>query len=934
MGLVGRRAELAVLREYLHTVRERHCGLVLVAGEPGVGKTRLATEAADLARARGFHVAWAHCRETEGAPAYWPWTQALRAVLRQVPAEDHPEEAADLAPLLELSAAAPSGADRFRLFDAAIRLLERVAELRPLLLVFDDLHRADAPSLRLLRFVAAGAGDAPLLLLGTYRDTEVGYDDPLTRLVGENVSSERCSLLHLSGLNVEETRDLMAQLLGPEAPIDVAELHERTGGNPFFVTEVLRGDPHAGVPATVEAAIRARLRALPQDTTEALGAAAVLGRDIDTGLLARLTDRPRDKVADALAPAMRAGLLVPHPELAGTYRFVHVLVQQVGYTDLGETEREHLHDQAVRVLEAQPETTVAASDLASHAVRAAAVPGGRSRAHAHALRAARRAAARLAYEEAARWYAAALDVARDEQRLDVLLELGDVAGRAGLSTDARSAYEEAWQLAASRGTLPLLGQAALGVGDIVVSAGTVDAGLVRLLEQTLSRIGGQDPYLRVRVLARLAVELYWGPDLARARALARQAVSAARRLGDDHALAAALDAEQFVLRGPGLLEVRVRLGEELVALASRLGDEELELRARRLLVPDRLQQHHLPAADAELESLAAFAGQTRRPLARWYVLMYRATRATIVGRYDDALGLIDEMEALGQRIDAQPTPIYALAQRFVVLRDLGRVHDVENPLRDLCARYPIFATTQAMLALLLAESGRRDEAAVLFESLTADRCESAPPDSLWLATIALLAETAARLGDAGRGETLYELLAPFAGQAIVQGVVSWYGAVDYYLGLAAGASGRVDDAEAHLEAARRFHERWGAVPFLAATLADHSALLRRRDAPGHRQRARTLAAEAQGHARRIGMARLLPASGSGLTAREHEVLEQLADGASNKEIARRLVISVHTVERHVANIYTKLGVRNRAEATAVALRGRSASRPGPSTAGR
>lgn len=920
LPLVGRSDAWAALDHALEAAGEGQPQLVVVSGEPGIGKTRLVAEFAEHAEA-GAVVAWGRCRETEGAPAYWPWTQVLRTVFRHLSDEEIPAETEEVTPLLDLSTAS-TGTDRFRVFEAVGRVLEQVAQRWPLLLVFDDLHRADYPSLRLLRFVAGGIGDVPLLVLTTYRHTEIDPDHALVQLAEDKAGNERFSLLSLEGLSLQETVGLVEQVVGADSHLDVQAVHDQTGGNPFFLTEVLRSDPHGGVPATVEAAIRARVRRLPEPGRQLLRSAAVLGRDVDSRLLGCLTERSPTEVAESLEPALAAGLLIAHPGVAGAYRFAHVLVQQVLYAGLSDSERERLHDHATEVFEGLSDADVTASEIAGHALRATGVAGGRQRARAHALRAARLAAGRLAYEDAAGWYATALEVApgTDEQRVAVLCELGEVAARAALTTEATNAYDRAWQLADRHGWTGVLGRAALGVGEVVVSAGTVDAGLVRMLEQALARGGDTDSPLRVRLLARLAVELYWSPELPRARALATEAVSAARRLRDDGALAAALAAQQFVLRGPGRLDERLHLGEELVALASRLGDEEVELHARRLQVPDRLQRD-LIAADAEIAAFAAFAEHTRRPLARWYVLIHRAMRAGICGHYDQALAFVDEMEALGCRIDAQPTPIYGLGQRFVVLRDLGRAGEVEAELRDVCARYPIFATTRAMLAVHLAETGRSGEAGVLLDALAADRCASAPPDSLWLATVALLAETAARLERADHAETLADLLAPFSGQAIVQGVVCWYGAVDYYLGLAMGACGRLDDADAHFVAARRFHQAWAATPFLGATLADHAALLDNRDAPGDRQRARQLAAEASEHARRVGLTRLPAPRFGGLTSRERDILGRLTAGDTNKQIAGQFGISVHTVERHVTNIYNKIGARNRADATAFAFRG-------------
>jgi DNA-binding CsgD family transcriptional regulator len=931
-GLVGRGVELQALRERLNAARGGRGSVVLLAGEPGIGKSRLAREAEQLAHRRGFHVAWGRCRESEGAPPYWPWMQALRGMLAHVPARERPPETVEVEAVLSAEATAPSDGDRFRVFDAVARLLAALAERRPMLLVMDDLHRADAPSLRLLGFVAGGLAAFPVLLLGTYRDTDVELGHPLVDLIGEAASDATFTILQLQGLSLEDTAEFLRQTGGTDDGVVAVTLHQRTGGNPFFLQEIVRlgTSGPARVPTTVSAAVEARVRRLPGESQELLVRAAVLGRDVDIRLLAGVAGVPPSTVPAILEPAVAVRLITPHPEMSDRYRFVHVLIQEALYDGLGPGRREELHDQAVRVLDAMVGDDPAnAGELAAHAGRAIGSPGGRERAYRHALRAARLARGRLADEEATAWYEVALDLAvpDDEERVGLLLELGRAAGNAGGIATARRAFTEAWDLASRHDWSERMADAALGLGSVIVSAGTVDAELVRLCQDTLHRLPPDRSDLSVRLRARLAVEQYWGRDLGTARALAADAVEKARRLGDETTLAGAVDALQFVLRGPDHLEERVQLGEELIGLASHLGDEQLELHARRLLIPDRLQID-LVAAEADIGALSALAERTRAPRARWYVLLYLALRASMAGHYEAALQLIDEAEALGRRIGAQPARIYACGQRFPVLRDLGRLDELEGELRELIAMYPVLITFRCDLAVLLAEAGRADEADALLSTLAADRARAVPVDSLWLASVALLAEAAAILDRPEHAAVLHDLLGPYSGRAVVQGVPVWFGAADRYLGLAASTLGRWEEAEAWFKGAIELHEAWGAVPMLAATLADYGALLRRRGASGDLDRAQSLAAEADRHAAHIGMARVAPGPHrvrkDPLTGREREILNLVASGHSNKEIARRLVVSVHTVERHVANIYIKIGARNRAEATAFALR-----HPGP-----
>lgn len=662
--LVGRDAELLLLDRRMTEVAEGHGGLVLLAGEPGIGKSRLAEEVSQRAFGRGFCVVWGRCREGEGAPPFWPWTQILRGVLRAsglvAPAE--------IRPLLEARPRTSEVGDRFQLFDTATSLFLDEARRRLLLLVLDDLHRADRSSLGLLRFLAPSVRDARLLLLGTYRSTEVSPSHPLFTLVGEGAGGAGVDLLALSRLTLQDTARLVALHAMPEAPLRAEDLHRRSGGNPFFLTEILRLRPEAAevVPPTVSAAISARVERLPKPTRRVLALAAVLGREFLPHLVATLDGARADEIDARLAPAVADGLVLPSSGTVGGYRFTHVLVREALYDAIPGRRRTALHDLVVRTLEGLAGSgLVDASDVASHACQAVRTPDERRRAVRLAVRAARLARDRTADEEAVEWFTRALEfgVDTDEERFELLVELGRAAGRAFRVETGRSAFMQAWDLAADRGWPAKLAEAALGLGDVIVSAGSIDAGLVWMLEQTLERAEQLDRRTLVRMTARLAVEIYWGPRLPEARHRAAEAVRAARLLGDPRTLAVSLAAEQFVLRGPDRLAERIGLGEELVTAARALGDAQLELHARRLLLADRLQVEPAGAA-AEFDELVALAQRSRRPLAHWYVMVNQCLRAIMAGSGDDILGLIAETEAFGHRIGAQPTRVYAALQRF------------------------------------------------------------------------------------------------------------------------------------------------------------------------------------------------------------------------------------------------------------------------------
>jgi len=923
--------ELARLALRLDALTTAHGGLVLLSGEPGIGKSCLLDAVADLADARGLRVVCGRCEETSGAPPYWPWMQIFAALPGSVPDEGL------LASVLQGRAGAAAGSDRFQLFQAATESLGQLAAARPLVVILDDLHRADDASLALLRFVVPALRRSRMLVIGAYRSTEVPVQHPLSLVLGELSGDVAFELIEIPGLSLSETAALAERIPGADA-VDLDEVHERTAGNPFFLAEVLRLGRLApgGVPTTVQAAIQARLRRLPVISRELLALAAVLGRDVDGPLLAALAEQPLADVQDQLAPAVAAGLLTDGQDGTG-HRFVHILVQSALYATHTARVRGLLHDRVVLALQRRdaeaPDDLDAARDarLAAHAVCATGVPGGRERAFELVCRAARSAVASLADEQAADWYAKALELQApdDESTTDLLLELGRCAGRAGRLHAAREAYERAWTLAAAHGWQARLVSAALGLGEVVVSAGVVDAALVRVLERTLDQLGPEADAHRITVTARLATELYWGEQLPRSRALAAQALADARAHGDRRALALSLAAAQFVLRGPSGIEQRLEIGQELTGLSVELGDAEAELQARRMLIPDLLQRDPV-RVHAQLAVLADLAHASRRPLAQWYVLVFRALRATMLGA-DDATTLVEQAYALGRRIGAQPAAIYACGQRFA-LRRLLDATAIEQQVRLLAARYPVLSVFKCQLAVLLAEAGRVEEAAALLEELTAGGCAALPLDSLWLANVGLLSEVAAALEDTGRAEELHAHLSPYAGRVVMGGVPMWFGAVDRYLALTATTLQRWDQADAAFQAALRLHEAWGAAPLAAQTMSEHAAMLRRRGAPADRRRAARLAMQAaalisppatsgeplpagSGAAGRQAGTSARPA----VTDREAEVLQLVAGGASNKEIASQLRLSVHTIERHIANLYVKIGARNRADATAYVL---------------
>ncbi|MDN5918713.1 MAG: AAA family ATPase, partial [Pseudonocardia sp.] len=426
-ALVGREAELAGFAARLESLRAGRGGLVLLSGEAGIGKSRLAETVVELAAGAGVRAAFGRCQETEGAPPFWPWMQLLPAVVGSEPDLER------LAPLLRSKDVDADGADRFQLFDAATTVLVREAGKRPLVIVLDDLHRADEASLALLRFVLPVLRRTPILVLGAYRPTEVPARHPLSRLLGEASGDLAFELVELGGLTLAQSAELARRMRSPVP--DLADVHDLTGGNPFYLAEVLRMGPARGVPPTVELAIRARLDRLPAGTRELLAVAAVLGRDVDPVVLAVLAGRDELAVARDLAPAVDAGVM--SRQEGGAHRFDHILVQQVLYQEWPAPDVTRLHDHAVEAIAGLGHSDDD-SRLAHHAARATAVGGGRARAVELAVRAARNAVRRLAHEEASDWFGRAVGLGVPAaDRPGLLLERGTSAARPGPGRGAR-----------------------------------------------------------------------------------------------------------------------------------------------------------------------------------------------------------------------------------------------------------------------------------------------------------------------------------------------------------------------------------------------------------------------------------------------------------------------------------------------------------------
>lgn len=880
-AFVGRGAELDRLRAVLATAREGARALCVVTGEPGVGKTRLAREAAASAHAEGWVVLYGHPRQDNVVP-FQPFVEALRHYVEHTPStalEAHTSDgaAAVLHRLLpELPVASAELADseaedpdsaRLRLFEAAAELVFGIARQQPLLLVLDDFHWADTPTLLLLRHLLTCGEQGPLAVLVTSRD-EVGAGAPppqaLRELDGESIV--------LEGLEDGEVRDLVSAWAGEEpAPGFARALCEETSGNPFFVREILRHLHEAGafadgriptelslerlgVPAGVQQVIWRRLARLGEDTHRLLQAAAVVGREFDPTVLERATGLAAEAVREALSEAAAARIVT---ELPGGERhgFSHALVRDTLYEGLSATARVRLHLRIATALEElDPDDHLA--ELASHHL-GSAVAVGPEKALDYARRAALRAIDQFAYEEAAGYHQRVLDGLdlSPAERCDTLLALGEASSRAGDTDRARAAFHQAAELAQQMGSPERLETAAIGYARrFVEEPGVVDEDLVQLLERALAAGEGTDGLTRVRLLGHLCGALYYADARERIDELSSAALAMAERLGEPEALAYAHAARRRALWRPEHLDERFAASRAIVEHAETAGNLELALQGHGWLVVDLLEAGDVAGVGEQIDAFERGAAGLRQPLYEWNVRVWRAMRAAMKGELDRAEQLSQEALAAGQRAESLTAPHYFAVQLFSLRRDQGRLGELQAAAEEFVRRFPAIPSWRGALAMVHAESGDLDAAREQFDLMAGRDFTDLPLDGNWLIGVTLASEVCSQLGDARRAAVLSRLLQPYENALVVVALAAvCYGPAARFLGLLASTEGRLEDAARHFEAAIERSAAIEARPARARSRSDYARMLLARDEPGDRERALALATAAAEEAEELGM---------------------------------------------------------------------------------
>ena len=863
--------------------------LLLLAGEPGIGKSRLADELAAHAKQRGVRVVWGRCWEAGGAPAYWPWVQSMRSLIRNLDAEQlraaMASGASDIAQLLpeihatigELPVPQSSDPDaaRFRLFDSAMTFLRNRATEQPLMLVLDDLQVADIPSLLLLRFVAGALGDERMVILGTYRDTEVTPDDPLATSLTELAREKAVCTLTMKGLTETDVSRFIETTSGIAPQESVARtVHDETDGNPLFLGEVVRllvaegrlervgeSGPRLTMPQNVREVIRRRLRQLSHECVHLLTLASVLGREFNLDALSRLAERPIDDVLELLDESLVARVVTDVPGSRDRLRFSHVVIRECLYDEMGMARRIQCHRRAAQVLEVlyRNDSEPHLAELAHHFFEGAQ-GGDVEKAIGYARKAGEKAITLLAYEEAVRLQRMALEAmalsqtTEPTERCDTLLALGDAQARAGDEAGSQQTFLRAAELGRSLRPNAHLARAALGYGGrlVWVRAGA-DPHLIPLLRDGLAAVGERDSVLRARIMARLSGALRDDPCREPRESLAGQAVDMARRLKDPATLAYTLDGLFAALWRPDNPCERLPIATELVTVGESVNDRERTAAGHLYRFFAYLELEDTASAYRELGVIDQVTDELRQPVHTWWAVSARGLLALLEGRFDDAEPLIAAAFRLGVRAHRSDALSAHALHSFQLRREQGRLAEMEDVIWRSAQEFTWYPMFRCALANLYCELGREAEARVEFEQIAADDFAGLPFDNEWLFGMSLVSEVAHVLGDGRRAETLYRQLLPYAKRNAFGAFEGCVGSVSRYLGRLAAAMSRGDDAVRHFQESLERNTQMGARPWVAHTQHDLAVTLIKRDNPGDAERADELLDAALRTCEELGM---------------------------------------------------------------------------------
>ena len=882
-GYIGRRDLLAYLTDARRQAAAGSCRAVLLAGEPGVGKTRTAAEVAEAAYAEGAIVLYGRCEEDVALP-YQPFVEALDWYTRhadQPVLGRYPAELTRLQPLLParvtgigLPVVSDARSEEYLLFEATSSWLIELARHQPLVLVLDDLHWASKPVLLLLRHVLrAAAGDrqaALILVVGTYRSTDVEADHPLSQVVADLRALAIVDRVDIAGLTLAEVEEFVDRRVGEhdgENENLAVALHAETEGNPFFLEEMLRHLRETAavegcgpgrtltdlvattVPESVSDVVRRRIGRLSEPAVELLSLAAVLGRDVDVEVLAALRDVPEEALLDSLDEALRARLI--EETGADHYRFAHALVRATLAEALSATRRRRLHRRVAEVIEKlRPDDAVA---LAHHYREAG--PDCSSRAVRYTLAAAEQSLAGRALADAETRFRTVLDLLVSstgdtaQERLRALCGLGEAQRDQG-DSGYRATLLEAARLALEGGDVTLAVRATLsnsrGLPSVI---GGLDEERLAVTEAALELVGPAPSADRARLLAQLAGEISFTREDQRRLALADEAEDMARDLRDDALLAWVLNRTGYAAFHARRVSRLVARAEEATRLSDATGDPSQRVLSRFFLSGALFTAGALPEFKRVTEDMLVVAAEAA-PTLQWLARATQARLRTLEGDDAGARAVTDAAFQLAQELGEPDGPAWWAATLCPLDWHRGAFARWGDMLRAGVEQYRDEQAWRIGVALTLALDGRRAETMAVLEAdpTTVDELLHHPFPFF---NAQMLAVIAFHLDDAGLAARAAEVLRPEVGCWTHQ-YAGTMGPVSLGVALCAAVEGELDEALALCVETDRLLVHFGCRGLLPLLRLYYVEILHRRGRERDRARAAQLLEHIRADAATLG----------------------------------------------------------------------------------
>ena len=907
--MVGRDSEFAILKERWERASNREGQIVLVSGEPGIGKSRL-LQAFKEQVAEEPECCWleCHCSPYHQNSALYPVIDLFQRLLRF----EHHDEATQklvklvqgleqyglppadyvpfIAPLLTLPVpetyprlTLTLEAQKEKTYLAVQAWLLAIAERAGLALVFEDLHWADPSTLELLGHLIDQVATARLLLVLTCRPE---FSPPWSsRSHFANITLNRLPRSHTVGMvqNVTGGKLLPAQVLD--------QIIAKTDGVPLFVEEltrtVLESDllrerdghydlsgplPPLAIPSTLQDSLTARLDRLG-DAREVAQLAATIGRDFPYELLRSIASKDDASLRKALEMLVEAEVLYRRGVLAqAQFLFKHALIRDAAYESLLKSKRQQVHSRIARALtEEFPDRAQMQPELVAHHYTEA---GLAEEAVPYWQKAGEQALERCAFHESINQYTRALsllppetdDSSTDtrqqengELRCALLLAVGEAQRRGGQPLKAQETFLHATTVARKAASADLIARAAFQLSLLAIQVGLVaPPSTIRWFEDTLTRLGSQDSPLKASMLGALANMLPAVGASRRALEYGQLAAAMARRLGEEQLLPMILDGICFALQSPLDAWQRLAYANEMLESAKIADPQRISSFGLFWRLYSLLQVADVANAKEDLQRLGREAeGIYREPFLHCLLKHGLACEASLEGRFADFERFAQEALAMGQALEVENAAGIFGTQMFTLRREQGRLREVEPLLRHF-VRTPEGANAwRPGLALIYAELGRTAEAAAEFNQLARGDFTDVPQDGNWLVAMTYLADVCVFLGDTSSALTLHEMMLPYKQINVLISVgAGCYGSASRFLGALATVVGRWDEAEQHFDTALTMNRRMGGRPWLAHTQYQYARMLLSRDQPGDSEKADALIKEALATARELGMAAL------------------------------------------------------------------------------